>query len=95
MNTIKVEITRHARKRFKERLGLPKRCCKKQANKAYNDGFKHSQANGRAKKYIDGLYLKYRKANNIRIYNESIYIFVGSLLITVFSLPVNLKGHFK
>ena len=90
-----VSVTNHAIDRFKERLGLPKRACLKQATKAFNFGFKHSNAKGRAKRYIDGIFLKYRKANNIRVHNGAVYIFIGKTLITVMSLPKNMIGGFK
>jgi len=90
-----VSVTNHATERFKERLGLPKRACLKQATKAFFSGFKHCDAKGRAKKYIDGVFLKYRKANNIRVHNGAVYIFIGRTLITVMALPKNLTGGFK
>lgn len=89
----KVIITKHAKDRFKERLGIPKRACLKQAEKAYNEGYCHSQAKGKAKRFLDGLFLKYKTANNLKVFNGFVYIFIKNTLITVIPLPKNMiKG---
>ena len=85
-----VKITEHAKQRTKERLGVSKKIADKVAEKALEYGIKHSQAKGNLKKYIDKLYLQHRNANNIRVYNRKVYLFKGTVLITVINLPNNL-----
>ena len=83
-------VTNHAKERTKERLGLRKKVADKVANKALENGIKHSMAKGNLRKYFEKLYLTERKANNIRIYNRKVYLFKGTVLITVINLPNNL-----
>ena len=90
-----VRVTKHATDRFKERLGLPKRACLKQATKAFDSGLKHCNAKGRARRYLDGVFLKYKTANNIRVHAGGLYIFADMTLITVMLLPKNLLKGFK
>jgi len=90
-----VSVTSHAAKRFKQRCGLPKKACQSHAQTAYDKGFKHADAKGRAKRYMDRLFLDYRKANQMRVYGEFIYLFSGTVLITVINLPRHVRGGFK
>lgn len=90
-----VIVTSHAAKRFKQRVGLPKKACLGHAQRAYNNGFKHSEAKGRAKRYMDKIFLTHMKANQMRVYGEFIYMFQGITLITVLPLPKSVRGGFK
>ncbi|UNY40000.1 hypothetical protein KLEB273_gp079 [Bacillus phage vB_BauM_KLEB27-3] len=87
MNT---NVTKHAVKKMKERNGLPKKSSKRIAQKALEFGIKHSDSRGKLRKYMDGLFLRHKNANNNRIYNDSVYIFQGDLLITSFHLDSSL-----
>ena len=80
-------VTKHAMKRTKERLGLPKRVSEKNAEKALLYGIRHKETSGSLHRYIEVLYWKNQAANNIRIYCNSVYIFNDDTLITVFPLP--------
>lgn len=82
-----MRVTEHATKRIKERLGISKRLADANAQRALQYGITHREVKGSLRKYMDKLYLKYRTANNMRIYNRKIYIFNGETLITVFNLP--------
>ena len=82
-----VIVTDHARDRTKERVGLPKRVVEKNAEKAFDEGLKHSDLSGSIKRFVDGLYLQYGKANNIRIYCGNVYLFRNNVLVTVMPLP--------
>jgi hypothetical protein len=90
-----ITVTNHAEKRFKERLGLPKSACQKHAQIAYDEGFKHEDARGKAKRYLDKLFLEHRNANAMRVYGEFVYLFTGETLITVLNLPKSVRGGFK
>lgn len=80
-------ICRHATKRFKQRLGVHKGDCNKNAENALKHGIKHNETEGSLNRYISALYFRNRTANNIRIYNGSVYLFSNTRLITVFKVP--------
>ena len=82
-----VNVTNHATKRTKERLGLSKKLTTKNAERALVEGLHHRDTGGSLYRYIESLYWKNRTANNVRIYCNYVYIFHDSLLITVYPLP--------
>lgn len=82
-----VYITDHAKDRTRQRVGLPKRVVEKNAERAFDEGIKHSEVSGSLKRFMDSLYLNGRLANNLRIYCGNVYLFKGRTLITVISLP--------
>lgn len=86
-----MRITRHAEKRTRLRLGLPKRSVTKNAENALRYGLTHKDTTGSFNRYITGLYLKHGNGNNIRIYCNTVYIFSGDKLITLFPLPQRYK----
>ena len=82
-----VIVTNHAKERTRQRVGLPKRVIEKNALKAFDEGIRHNELSGSIKRFVDGLYLQYQTANNIRIYCGNVYLFTGNVLITVLQLP--------
>ena len=92
---MQVVVTTHAAKRFKQRVGLSKKACQAQAERAMESGYSHADAKGRAKRSLDKLFLEHRTANNIRVYGEHVYLFAGSTLVTVLNLPKSVRGGFK
>lgn len=82
-----MNITKHAKKRIKERCGLNEKSSDKLALKAYDSGLKHCELNGKLRKWVNGLYLKYQKGNQIRLYGDKAFIFHNSVLITVIQIP--------
>lgn len=80
-------VTKHAVRRTKERLGLPKRTSEKNAEKALKEGIRHKDTSGSLHRYIEALYWRNQTANNIRIYCNNVYIFHDQTLITIFPLP--------
>ena len=85
-----IEVSRHARKRTKERMGLNKKAVECNAQKAFEYGITHKEAKGRLKKYLTKLFLTNRKINNLRVYHRYVYLFAGNTLVTVIPLPSNL-----
>lgn len=85
-------LTRHGYQRSKERFGLRRESAEKHAQRALELGISHKEATGRLKRYLDGLFLKHMKGNNIRIFAEKVFIFDEDELITVFHLPRELKA---
>jgi hypothetical protein len=90
-----MRVTRHAAKRTRSRLGLPKRSVTKNAESALHYGLTHKETAGSLNRYITGLYLKHKTANNIRIYCDTVYIFQNERLITLFPLPQKYKKTAK
>lgn len=80
-------VTKHGSHRIRERCGLNKKSVEKIARKALEDGLHHKDAVGNLKKFLSGLYLSKRNANNMRIYNQKIFMFRNERLITVINLP--------
>ena len=80
-------VTYHGGKRMRERIGVPKRAIQKLADTALEKGVRHKDTAGSLKKYISTLYLQYETANNIRLYGDKVYLFAGSILITVLQIP--------
>jgi len=85
-----MQVTKHAEKRLKERCGWNARSFQNIAGKIMNEGLKSANCAGRLKKYMNYLYLSHRKANNIRIYGNHVYVINGSTLITVLEIS---KAH--
>ena len=90
---MEIEVTNHAKKRFKQRVGLPKSACQRHAEKAFYEGLTHTDVKGRMKRFFNKLYLEYRSANNLRLYGEFIYLFKGTRLITVIHFPKGMKNY--
>lgn len=88
-----MKISKHAKKRMKERCGFKKKSVERMARKAFNDGITHSQTSGRLNKWITGLYFNNQSANNIRLYGDKAYIFCKDTLVTVIQIPPNLTGR--
>ncbi len=82
-----MKVTKHAEKRIKQRIGVPKSGAAKLAKTVLEKGLKHCEAVGSLRRYIDGLYLKHLNANNIMVYGEKTYLFCNDVLITVLPLP--------
>ena len=83
-------VTKHAKKRMKQRCGVNKKSVDRIAEIAYEKGLKHSELTGNLRKWVDGLYLKHRQGNQIRLYGDKTYIFHDGRLITVIQIPNNL-----
>lgn len=91
MSEVTVVVSDHADARVKERLGLPKSARLSAAQRAFDKGKHHADAKGKFKRYLDGCWLRYRSANNVRIYAEHIWFFSDNVLITVYDIPNNMR----
>jgi hypothetical protein len=91
--SLAIVITDHAYQRGKERIGLNAKAFETIALKAYLAGKKHANTKGELRNYISALYLQYRKANNIRVFGNHVYLFKNFTLITVVHLPNELKKY--
>lgn len=81
------KLTKHAKDRLKKRSGLSKSSMTRVADTALREGIRHRDTTGDLKRYLDGLYLKFRKDNNIRIWGDKVFMFRNNILITVLQLP--------
>ena len=88
-----VTVSKHAKKRLKERCGLNKRSIQRMADKAFIDGVRHSDTRGRLNKWITSLYFYNKTADNIRLYGDKVYIFTGNTLVTVIQIPPKLLKY--
>ena len=88
-----MKITNHANNRGKKRLGFKGKALEKKCELALLNGLKQSDAKGSLKRFLDGLYLKHRNANGIRVYEEYCYLFRGSTLLTIIHLPNQYKKY--
>ena len=90
-----MEVSMHAAERLKERCGLNKKSMQRMAQKAFDEGIRHSQTLGRLNKWVTGLYFNNQNANNIRLYGDKAYIFCNEILVTVIQIPAVLMKDFK
>ena len=83
-----LQVTRHGFKRGKQRIGIPKKAIERNAQKALEYGIDHRHAVGSLQRYLAVLYNRYHgNGNNIRIYNDFVYVFHDEILITVLNVP--------
>lgn len=82
-----MNLTKHGQDRIRKRIGINKKSIGGMTDKAFQSGIEHKQTTGRLNKYFSHLYFKERKANNIRIYSNYVWIFYNKTLITVFPIP--------
>ena len=87
-----IKVSKHAKKRMKERCGLNLSSIDRTAAIAFEEGLHHKDCTGSLKKYIDYLFLSHNFGNNIRLYGDNVYIFQGSTLVTVLKLPNRFKN---
>lgn len=83
-------VTDHAYDRIKERMSLSKKAAVRLASKVLECGITHSEATGKLKQFLDKLYLTHKNGNNMRVYGQFVYLFKGSVLITVIMLEEHL-----
>lgn len=80
-------LTRHSVRRGKERIGIGKAACWRNAEKALLNGVTHAETTGGLNRFLTALYFDKQTANNIRVYNRFVYLFSGDKLITIIALP--------
>ena len=93
---VSVVVTKHAMRRMKERMGLPRSAVQRTADRAWEHGTHHADANNRlGRKWLDAVYFKERKANQMRIYGEFLYLFRNRKLLTVLLVPYCLRDNLR
>ena len=89
------KITKHARKRFKQRMGVHKGDTNKNAKRALREGLSQSDVcrSPGLSRLMSGLFFHNQMANNIRLHNGMVYIFSGQTLFTVFPIPEQFRAE--
>ena len=89
-----MKITKHAKKRSKERNGWSDKATERMVPKILKSGIRHEQTKGHLHKWVSGLYDSHkRKGADIRLYGDKAYIFANDVLITVVQIPANLTKN--
>lgn len=86
-------VSRHGASRLRERMGVPKRAIEKLAADALTKGKKHSDFAGSMRRYLDGVFLEHRTANNMRVFAQHLFVFDGDTLITAWMLPSKFRNR--
>jgi hypothetical protein len=90
-SVISTIITLHACDRAKQRLQWGKATLQRMADKAFREGLCHHQSTGQLKKYLNKLWLEQKKADNLRIYGQHVFLFAGQTLLTVWQVPCEFR----
>ena len=90
-----IEISIHASKRIRERMGINKKAVTRLVENAEKNGLYHKDAKGKLKKWMDKEYLKYNNVHKLFIFNNMLFLVTHNILITVFSVPNNLLKYIK
>ena len=92
---MKIQITSHAKKRFKQRTGLPKKILEKKVRTAFKDGKSNEALKGTIKRYVNSVISKHPEVKypNIRISIGFVWIFVGKTLVTLYPIPGHLSRY--
>lgn len=85
-----VYITKHAKRRTKQRVGIKKKDIETNAQKVLEYGLTQTEAKGDLARYMSKVYLRNGIPNNIRAYQHKLYLFKGNVLITVLDIPPQL-----
>lgn len=90
--TTEVELTNHGRKRIRQRIGTKK--TEELAVEAQKYGIDVVEAKGRLKTYMNSLArlsIDRGDPKHVLVYKNNVFIFKGTILITIFPLPGNLR----
>jgi len=83
-----IRITKHAEQRIRKRFGINKRAVDSHAAKAFKYGTHWKNCRGALRNYMEKTIDKQEgAANNAKVYNQYVYLFRGTMLITILQLP--------
>ena len=86
-------VTRHADKRIRQRVGIPRRAIVPHVQKVFGCGTHRLSTKGNLYRYLDKKYHVNRSANNVVLHGLFIYFFRDDTLITVLDVPPSLRSH--
>lgn len=84
-------VSKHAEKRIRQRLGLPRAAVTKFIEEAKQGGICSSDVSGSVKRYLDRFYFNNGPGNRGVIYGNHVFVLNGDVLITVIPLPHKIK----
>jgi hypothetical protein len=90
-----IRVSEHAETRMIERLGIHKKSVRRIATRAFDEGLTHREVSGKLGRWVDGLYLKHRRGNQIRLYGDKAFIFQDEVLVTVIPIPQNMMKQMQ
>ena len=85
-----IVLTKHARKRIRERLGIPNRGVEREFQRAL-EGLTIQQTTGRLKRWLKYQRKKYGHAAHYRVTPNAVFAFQGNSMVTVLLLPQELR----
>lgn len=88
-----MDITAHAEKRIRKRLGIPRKAVERFVKEAHQSGIPAKQFKGRVKKFYDAVSIKYQAGNQSFFYREYVFIAQDNVLITVYPVPRHLNTN--
>lgn len=88
------KITKHAEKRGRKRLGIPKKSVTRIANRASVFGVHKNETKNSLRRFLDGAEKIHNEnaADNVRIYHRNVFVFDGDVLVTIMPLPRKWHG---
>jgi hypothetical protein len=84
-----MRMTQHAVDRMGERMGIKRSASFRIAQRAWERGLKFEETSGQLLVLLNAIFMKYKTANNIRVYAQKVFVFSGETLVTV--LPLHQK----
>lgn len=92
-----MRVSRHAKDRIKERVGIPKKSSDRLVQKVLEKGVERRQTKGRLNKWLTSKYYNNPRYNETRIYvyGDKAYIFANNTLITVIQIPQDIARDAK
>jgi len=80
-------ITKHAEKRLRSRVGIPKKAVKRYVEIATTKGTPHTELKGQLKEYADKMEKEYAiEGSNYYVFGTIMFVCANDVLITVYPL---------
>lgn len=86
-----MDISKHAEKRIRKRIGIPRKAVGKFVDEAMKNGVPLKDFKGRIKKFYEYTMIKYHSGNESFFYREFLFIAHNGTLVTVYPIPKNIK----
>lgn len=92
-----VRVSRHARDRIKERVGIPKKSSDRLVERVLERGVERHQTKGRLHKWLTSKYhdSPRKDLTRIYVYGDKAYIIAGTTLVTVIQIPQDIVKDMK
>lgn len=88
-------VTKHAKKRIHQRMGINRKSAEKISKRALREGFEVREFKGSFRRYLDSKFLQ-QKNVKIKIYLENVFLFsLDGWLVTVFPVPSKYKRYLR